>query len=422
MLVCHTTGLEADHQPSGLLRKRLTSLAERHPALLHVWSAGVSLGGVGFTTDGAWVLGYPRDEGSIQAWDAQTGSVAFAPLDSAVVDVAPTAQGPRLLTIDADGAHVWDSRSRQQVASLAHDTPVSWASFVSEGRFVLTLAEDRTARLWDAAAGRAVLALADVEEIFDAAVDGDAVTLLVRNRGGEPAAWNNRTRKRIVFDDHKAQNAELSADRRYVLLFDDDASASVWDPTSGRQLTDLGGWEWVDHARLSPDGQRVAMVSRDGWATVWDIASNREVRTMRHQGAVLDAAFSPDGRWLATASTDQQARVWDIGTGEDVTPPLWHESTVVRVAFSPDGTHLATTTENELVRLWELPAGRGVTLPHSESVRTAAFSPDGRRVLTATNFTAQLWNTAGNDEKPAFVWQPGSHSIRRASPPTAPSC
>ena len=87
-----TTGLEADHPTEqGLLRKRLASLAERHSALLHVWSAGVSLGGVGFTTDGAWVLGYPRDEGSIQAWDAQTGSVAFAPLDSAVVDVAPTA-------------------------------------------------------------------------------------------------------------------------------------------------------------------------------------------------------------------------------------------------------------------------------------------------------------------------------------------
>ena len=87
--------LEADHPiEQGLLRTRLASLAGRHPRLLQVWSAGVCpVGGVGFTTDGAWVLGYPRDEGSVQAWDAQTGSVAFTPLDSAVVDVAPTAQG-----------------------------------------------------------------------------------------------------------------------------------------------------------------------------------------------------------------------------------------------------------------------------------------------------------------------------------------
>ena len=245
-------------------------------------------------------------------------------------------------------------------------------------------------------------------QIFDAAVDGSVVTLLIRSPGNALVLWDSRTQQRVAFDRHNVVAAELSADRRYVLTRDDDARAAVWDSKSGQQVTSLGDWEGTDKAYISPDGQRVAMVSRNGWAILWDIATDREVWTVQHQGAVLGAAFSPDGKRLATASTDQQAHVWDSKTGKEVSPPLWHETTVSRVAFSPDGKRLATTTANKVVRLWELAGMPGVTLPHQESVELAVFSPDGTRVLTATNFTAQLWDATGTTGKAEFVWTPGA--------------
>jgi WD40 repeat protein len=401
--------LEATHPTEqGLLRTRLASLAGRHPRLSQVWSAGTPVSGVKFTADGAWVVVYARDEAGVQAWDAQTGAAAFTPPGSTVVDVAMTPQGKRLLTFGTDGAQLWDAHTGQQVQSFAPDTALSWAGFAADVQYVLTLAEDRTLRVWDTGDGREVVALQDVDECLDAAIDDDVMRLIIRNAQNELVLWNSHTKQRVTFADPNAQAAELTADRRYVLLFDDNASAAVWDAKSGRQVTTLGDWQWVDHARLSPDGQRVAMVSRNGWAIIWDIATDREVRTVRHQGAVLDAAFSPDGKWLATASTDQQARVWDIETGKEVTPPLWHETTVSRVAFSPDGARLATTSANDVVRVWDLAAAPSVTLPHQESVRAAAFSPDGTHVLTATNFTAQLWSVTGNTDKASYVWAPGA--------------
>ena len=48
-----------------------------------------------------------------------------------------------LLTVDTDGAHLW-AATGEQVRSLAHDTPVSWAGFATAGQHVFTLAEDRT--------------------------------------------------------------------------------------------------------------------------------------------------------------------------------------------------------------------------------------------------------------------------------------
>jgi WD40 repeat protein len=403
--------LEADHPiEQSLLRTRLASLAGRHPRLAQVWSATapiVPFGGVGFTPDGAWVVVYPL-EGSVQAWDAQTASAAFKPLSSSVIDIAVTPQGRRLLTVDTDGANLWDTLTGEQVRSLAHDTPVSLARFTADGQHVFTLTEDHTARVWDADAGREIAGLQDVDEIFDAAVDGDMVTLLIRSPGNELALWDSRTQQSVAFDKHNVVAAELSADRRYVLTRDDDKVAAVWDGQTGRQVTSLGDWQGVNHTHLSPDGQRVVMALQDGRALIWDIVTDREVQTLQHQGAVLGAAFSPDGKRLATASTDQQAHVWDIEAGKEVSPPLWHEAIVSGVAFSPDGKRLSTATGNDVVRLWDLAGAPGVTLPHQESVRFAAFSPDGTRVLTATNFTAQLWDAIGTTGKAAFVWTPGA--------------
>ena len=324
-----------------------------------------------------------------------------------MVDVAVTPQGRRLLTVDTDGAHLWDTLTGERVRSLAHDTPVSWAGFAAHGQHVLTLAEDRTARVWDAGAGREIAELRDVNEIFGAAVDGDVVTLLIRSPGNKLALWDSRTKRRVAFDKHNAVAAKLSADRRYVLTVDDDTLAAVWDSKTGRQVTSLGNWLGVDHACLSPDGQRVVMALRDGRALIWDIVTDREIRTLQHQSAVRNAAFSPDGKRLATASADQQAHVWDIETGKEVSPPLWHETTVSRVAFSPEGKRLATTA-NKVVRLWELAGAPSVILPHQESVRFAAFSPDGTRVLTATDDTAQLWDATRTAGKAEFVWMPGA--------------
>ena len=202
--------------------------------------------------------------------------------------------------------------------------------------------------------------------------------------------------------------AALSRDRRYVLTFGGDSAAAVWSSETGKKITSLGNWEWVDYACLSPDSRRAALVSRNGWAIVWDIASDREVRTLWHQGPVLHAVFRPDGKRLATVSTDRQARVWDVESGKSAAAPLWHEDTVNSVAFSPDGKRLVTTTANQIVRLWDFAAAPGITLPHRATVRSATFSPDGKRILTTTDSSAQLWETTSTVGKAKFVLAPGA--------------
>ena len=64
-------------------------------------------------------------------------------------------------------------------------------------------------------------------------------------------------------------------------------------------------------------------------------------------------------------------------------------------AFSPDGTRLVTASEDGTARVWDAATGRPITPPfqHAEGVAWAAFSPDGTRVVTASeDRTAQVWD------------------------------
>ena len=74
-----------------------------------------------------------------------------------------------------------------------------------------------------------------------------------------------------------------------------------------------------------------------------------------------------------------------------------HSGRVTAAAFSPDGKRVLTGSADKTARLWDAATGAEVaTLTgHTGSVNAVAFSPDGTRVLTGSDDkTARLWDAA----------------------------
>jgi WD40 repeat protein len=65
-------------------------------------------------------------------------------------------------------------------------------------------------------------------------------------------------------------------------------------------------------------------------------------------------------------------------------------------AFSPDGKRIVTTSQDKTARLWDADTGKPIGEPlkgHENYVLSAAFSPDGKRIVTASaDRTARLWD------------------------------
>lgn len=72
-----------------------------------------------------------------------------------------------------------------------------------------------------------------------------------------------------------------------------------------------------------------------------------------------------------------------------------HTGDVASAEFSPDGERLVTASENQTARTWDARNGKELARleGHTEWVTSAAFSPDGERVVTASwDGTVRIWD------------------------------
>jgi dipeptidyl aminopeptidase/acylaminoacyl peptidase len=71
-----------------------------------------------------------------------------------------------------------------------------------------------------------------------------------------------------------------------------------------------------------------------------------------------------------------------------------HTAPLRAAVFSPDGQRVLTASNDRTARIWDARTGQPVAVlqGHTASVSAAVFSPDGARVLTTSdNGTARIW-------------------------------
>ncbi len=76
-----------------------------------------------------------------------------------------------------------------------------------------------------------------------------------------------------------------------------------------------------------------------------------------------------------TASDDRTARLWDAKTGKELAR-LAHENSVKAAAFSPDGAKIVTASWDKTARLWD--AATGKERRRTPMRRTALRRPSAR--------------------------------------------
>jgi WD40 repeat protein len=72
-----------------------------------------------------------------------------------------------------------------------------------------------------------------------------------------------------------------------------------------------------------------------------------------------------------------------------------HGATVGSAAYSPDGRRIVTASNDKTARIWDAVTGAQLVVlaGHTDLVYSAAFSPDGRRIVTASeDKTARIWD------------------------------
>jgi WD40 repeat protein/tetratricopeptide (TPR) repeat protein len=304
--------------------------------------------------------------------------------------------GRRVLTAGAKTVQVWDAATGKAVGEeMKHDVTVTSAAFSADGRRVLTTSKDNSARLWDAATGKALaVPLEHASTLMFAALSPNGLRVLT-------VSVNTQNGHHI---------------------------ARMWDAATG----DAAGQPWdlglpVKQVSFSPDSRLLLTAGSDGNARLWTTGGSPAGAALEHRAAVNRAVFSLDGSHIVTASADATARVWETATGKPVTPSLNHADAVTLAAFRSDGRHVLTAGVDKVVRIWDISVGAwspdraptpiGLGMKHAAALSSATFSPDGRHILTScTNGTVHHWDAATGDEVMPPLFQRGSVKHAAFSP------
>jgi len=89
-------------------------------------------------------------------------------------------------------------------------------------------------------------------------------------------------------------------------------------------------------------------------------------------------------------------------TGDIILDPLeGHTRSVRSVVFSPDGRRIVSASGDETIRIWNSETGEMMLGPlkgHTDTVVSAVFSPDGRLIVSASfDKTIRIWDSRSGD-------------------------
>jgi len=183
-----------------------------------------------------------------------------------------------------------------------------------------------------------------------------------------------------------------------IVTASEDKTARVWDAANATAIASLAEHELgVWSSSFSPDGSRIATASRDRTVRIWDATTYKTTAVLRGLGQDSPtAAFSPDGSRVVTTSTGRTGRIWDVAGGKEVA----QLGVGNFEAFSPDWKRLvevefAQARVRDAATLREI----AVLAGHDQAIWSAAFSPDGARIVTASeDRTSRVWDAATGRE------------------------
>jgi eukaryotic-like serine/threonine-protein kinase len=213
-------------------------------------------------------------------------------------------------------------------------------------------------------------------------------------------------------------------DGKRLVLGSTDGRIVVWDTTTYQEV-----WQGsIANCRIaglacSPDGKTVATAAiasaspaKGGELTLWDADGGKAKQLVgaSEGGGFHCVGFHPTLPFLASGGEDNTVRLWNVTSGKEERSLLGHKSAVFGIAFSPDGKRLVSAGSNGNLKIWTLEPDRnkdarkrkstpnefphGTIVPQNLTGRTGAilglaFSPDGRSfAYSGTDKTVRVWD------------------------------
>jgi serine/threonine protein kinase/WD40 repeat protein len=311
----------------------------------------------------------------VRMWDLPLPDYG-TPLPSQEAPVTCIATGPdNLLAVGRETAlEIWDASSRKLLRSISIPSgSAGVATFSPDGSLLIVGGSDKTVRVYETATGHArSQALSQPGAINALAAFSDGNTVAVATRSiGAAVVWDyaSGTETAVSFADADG-SAFLAIGHRTPLII----------------RSNSGSMKFTNES----------ITRQSGILTVIDSATGLRLRDFEPTlGVVRAIALSPDDRVLAVVSGDkvggEAVQFFDVASGKETHHFPGDSEIVTSLTFTPDGNRLIVATDAAL-KLWDVASGK-VLLSVPWATGNLAFSPDGDRLIAVRGSTIVIFDT-----------------------------
>ncbi len=267
------------------------------------------------------------------------------------------------------------AQTRLVIDPQAHYGVVNDIIFTSDGKYLASVSDDKTIRVWDVEKkqlDRTLRTFAGVESegaIYALALSPDDRFLAI---GG-------------YFKKNEIRIVDLKKSSKVVIL--------------------KGHTNVVTSIEFSKDGLQLASSDANGVINLWEMnyanaqmVGKLKKNLIEHKAQVYDISFSPDGKKLVSASYDGFLKLWDLEKGKDPIDMRMHIDKVYSCAFSSDGKWIISGGNKGKAIIWD---NRGTFSKYlasiDEPINDIVISGDDVIISASKGYKYSLINSAVKD-------------------------
>lgn len=346
-----------------------------------------AVNGLGFTANNEWVVTSSVD-GSVRVWDTagKAGQIFTVPT-VALTSVSLAVDNKTIVAGGANGNLYVFTRSIERVFT-GHEGAVTAVGFAPNGQLLVTGGADKTARSWNLADGKQVLAFAGSTDIVTRlAVSNDNTALIAVSQDKNLRQWTLATAAVLgtpIINAAPIRDLGLSADSKRAVITGDDGLVRLFDLPTGKELQRFVGHAGVvGTSALSADGKTVVTAGVDKTTRIWSVAAQK-VLTVDPMKS-LDVKLTKDATQFLTSGDDKIVKLWDPATGLVVRQYPGAEAPPRRIAIRSDGAQIlgggSELATDKNVYLWDFATAALTKIVTPAAVASVAYSSDGTLVI-----------------------------------------
>lgn len=289
-----------------------------------------------------------------------------------------------------------------------HDASVADGCFTSDGKFAVTVSNDKTARVWDVEArkqdGKPLL---HEETLSSCAISPNNRYLVCGCDDGQAYLWDFGNRTLLKKFSMQSVNGD-SGDRygvrkpRFAMHNDQQILATaagpylrVWDVARDAPLASFDFENSIREIQFSQDRQSVLIAMEHGEIYSWQWREAREPQPEITRAQLGNrpayATLSERSDTVAVGHHDGHIFVWEAASNDIPSELARAERGILSAKLSPDGTILTTFNSNSILSIWRTDeSSRQPPLEYS-GIRTRGteFSSDSRFMARIDDRTSQ---------------------------------